>query len=215
MPRPASRALGAELAARVARAVPGAVLTGDPVRRLPGTVSFVFPGTSGEAVLLELERDGVICSSGSACAAGSDEPSHVLTAIGVPAELAQTAVRFTLGAETTRRRDRGGRGIRRPGGVGGARYRGAMSDRTAIPADDDDLEVDAKRVEDEVAPEEELLEGWLPDADADRRARARSVARRRRDRRSLRTTSEPLPAHAFPYVPIDLGIGNSASPDAG
>jgi cysteine desulfurase len=94
-------ALGTELAADVARAVPGARLTGDPVRRLPGTVSFVFPGTSGEAVLLELERDGVICSSGSACAAGSDEPSHVLTAIGVPAELAQTAVRFTLGAETT------------------------------------------------------------------------------------------------------------------
>ena len=93
--------LGSDLAARVANAVPGARLTGDPVRRLPGTVSFVFPGTSGEAVLLELERDGVICSSGSACAAGSDEPSHVLTAIGVPAELAQTAVRFTLGAETT------------------------------------------------------------------------------------------------------------------
>jgi cysteine desulfurase len=94
-------ALGAELVEGVTSAVPGAVLTGDPVRRLPGTVSFVFPGTSGEAVLLELERDGVICSSGSACAAGSDEPSHVLTAIGVPAELAQTAVRFTLGAETT------------------------------------------------------------------------------------------------------------------
>lgn len=93
--------LGAILAARVRADVPGAVLTGDPVRRLPGTVSFVFPGTSGEAVLLELEREGVICSSGSACAAGSDEPSHVLTAMGVPAEIAQTAVRFTLGAETT------------------------------------------------------------------------------------------------------------------
>jgi cysteine desulfurase len=52
-------------------------------------------------VLLELERDGVICSSGSACAAGSAEPSHVLTAVGLPAELSQTAVRFTLGAETT------------------------------------------------------------------------------------------------------------------
>jgi cysteine desulfurase len=93
--------LGADLIDRVTTEVPAAVLTGDPDRRLPGTVSFVFPGTSGEAVLLELERDGVICSSGSACAAGSDEPSHVLTAIGVPAELAQTAVRFTLGAETT------------------------------------------------------------------------------------------------------------------
>jgi cysteine desulfurase len=94
-------ALGSEFAATIAATVPGAQPTGDPVHRLPGTVSFVFPGTSGEAVLLELERDGVVCSSGSACAAGSDEPSHVLTAIGLPAELAQTAVRFTLGAETT------------------------------------------------------------------------------------------------------------------
>ena len=94
-------ALARELAARVAAEVPGAVLTGHPERRLPGTVSFVFPGTSGEAVLLELEREGVICSSGSACAAGSDEPSHVLTAIGIPAAVAQTAVRFTLGAGTT------------------------------------------------------------------------------------------------------------------
>ncbi|RXZ67478.1 cysteine desulfurase family protein [Agromyces albus] len=93
--------LGAALTTAVTSSVPGARLTGDPVQRLPGTVSFVFPGTSGEAVLLELERDGVICSSGSACAAGSDEPSHVLTAIGIPGELAQTAVRFTLGAETT------------------------------------------------------------------------------------------------------------------
>jgi cysteine desulfurase len=85
----------------VAEAVPDAVLTGHPVDRLPGTVSYVFPGTSGEAVLLELERRDVVCSSGSACAAGSDEPSHVLTALGMPAELAQTAVRFTLGATTS------------------------------------------------------------------------------------------------------------------
>ncbi|WP_136707881.1 cysteine desulfurase family protein [Agromyces sp. H66] len=94
-------ALAAELVARVTADVPWARLTGDPVRRLPGTVSFVFPGTSGEAVLLELERQGVVCSSGSACAAGSDEPSHVLTAIGISGEIAQTAVRFTLGAGTT------------------------------------------------------------------------------------------------------------------
>ncbi|WP_173924467.1 cysteine desulfurase family protein [Agromyces sp. Marseille-P2726] len=94
-------ALGELLARRVLADVPGAMLTGHPESRLPGTVSFVFPGTSGEAVLLELERDDVICSSGSACAAGSDQPSHVLTAMGVPADVAQTAVRFTLGAETT------------------------------------------------------------------------------------------------------------------
>jgi len=83
----------------VLRLVPGAALTGDPMRRLPGTASFTFAGTSGEAVLLELERRGVISSSGSACAAGSDEPSHVLVACGIPPEVAQTSVRFTFGRD--------------------------------------------------------------------------------------------------------------------
>ncbi|MGO4692177.1 cysteine desulfurase family protein [Glaciibacter sp. 2TAF33] len=94
-------ALRDEFIAAVLDGVPGATLTGHPSNRLPGTASFVFPGTSGEAVLLELERRGIVCSSGSACAAGSDEPSPVLTALGVPAEIAQTAVRFTLAATTT------------------------------------------------------------------------------------------------------------------
>lgn len=82
--------------ARVLATVPSARLTGDPVHRLAGTASFTFAGTSGEAVLLELERRGVVSSSGSACAAGSDEASHVLVAMGVPPEVAQTAVRFTF-----------------------------------------------------------------------------------------------------------------------
>ncbi|HEU4756276.1 MAG TPA: cysteine desulfurase family protein [Agromyces sp.] len=85
----------------VAAAVPDAVPTGHPVDRLPGTVSYVFPGTSGEAVLLELERREVVVSSGSACAAGSDEPSHVLTAMGVAPDVAQTAVRFSFGADAS------------------------------------------------------------------------------------------------------------------
>jgi len=80
----------------VLAAVPTAVLTGHPEHRLPGSASFCFPGTSGEAVLLYLEEHGIVCSSGSACAAGSDEPSHVLMAMGFPREVAQTAVRFTL-----------------------------------------------------------------------------------------------------------------------
>lgn len=80
----------------VLRAVPGAVLTGHPTERLPSVASFCFPGTSGESVLLELERQGVVCSSGSACAAGSDAPSPVLTAMGFDAEVAQTAVRFSF-----------------------------------------------------------------------------------------------------------------------
>lgn len=89
-------ALSEKFIARVLATVPQARLTGDPVHRLPGTASFTFAGTSGEAVLLELERRGVVSSSGSACAAGSDEPSHVLTAMGIAPEIAQTAVRFTF-----------------------------------------------------------------------------------------------------------------------
>jgi cysteine desulfurase len=81
--------------------VPGAVLTGHPTERLPSVASFCFPGTSGESVLLELERQGVVCSSGSACAAGSDAPSPVLTALGFEAEVAQTAVRFSFTASVT------------------------------------------------------------------------------------------------------------------
>lgn len=80
----------------VLQRVPRAVLTGHPTHRLPATASFTFAGTSGEAVLLELERRGVVSSSGSACAAGSDEASHVLLALGIPSEVAQTSVRFTL-----------------------------------------------------------------------------------------------------------------------
>jgi cysteine desulfurase len=78
-----------------------AVLTGHSTERLPSVASFCFPGTSGESVLLELERQGVVCSSGSACAAGSDAPSPVLTALGIPAEVAQTAVRFSFDASVT------------------------------------------------------------------------------------------------------------------
>jgi len=87
--------------AAVLAGVPDAFLTGHPSERLPSVASFCFPGTSGESVLLELERRGVVCSSGSACAAGSDAPSPVLTAMGIPAEVAQTAVRFSFDAAVT------------------------------------------------------------------------------------------------------------------
>ncbi|AZS44156.1 Cysteine desulfurase IscS [Microbacterium oleivorans] len=90
-------ALRDDVTARVMTLVPEARLTGHPSRRLPGTASFTFAGVSGETVLLELERRGVVSSSGSACAAGSDEPSHVLLALGVAPEVAQTSVRFSFG----------------------------------------------------------------------------------------------------------------------
>ncbi len=85
--------------ASVVSRVPRARLTGHPSLRLPASASFVFPGTSGESVLLELERRGIVSSSGSACAAGSDEASHVLLALGLDEEIAQTAVRFSWGPE--------------------------------------------------------------------------------------------------------------------
>ena len=94
-------ALRDEFIARVIDTVPGAILTGHASERLPGHASFCFPGTSGESVLLGLEARGITCSSGSACAAGSDEPSTVLLAMGIPPEVAQTAVRFTFGPDIT------------------------------------------------------------------------------------------------------------------
>lgn len=81
--------------------VSNAKLTGHPQNRLPSIASFTLEGVSGEAVLLELERRNVIVSSGSACAAGSDEPSHVLVALGIEAEVARTAVRFSFSHETS------------------------------------------------------------------------------------------------------------------
>lgn len=90
-----------EFIRQVLDTVPGAVLTGSVSNRLPGHASFCFPGTSGESVLLGLEARGITCSSGSACAAGSDEPSPVLLALGISPEVAQTAVRFTFGADIT------------------------------------------------------------------------------------------------------------------
>ncbi|MFT4135775.1 cysteine desulfurase family protein [Microbacterium sp.] len=76
--------------------VPSARLTGHPTRRLPSVAGFTFAGVNGETVLLELERRGVVGSSGAACAAGSDEPSHVLLALGIPPEVARTSVRITF-----------------------------------------------------------------------------------------------------------------------
>lgn len=86
---------------KVLQLVPGAVLTGHRTRRLPSVASFCLPGTSGESVLLDLERRNILCSSGSACAAGSDEPSEVLTAMGVERTVAQTALRFSFGQDVS------------------------------------------------------------------------------------------------------------------
>ncbi len=81
--------------------VEGAQTTGSATHRLPNCASFCFRGVSGESLLVELDRRGIAVSSGSACAAGSDEPSPVLTAMGYEPDLAATAVRVSIGVHTT------------------------------------------------------------------------------------------------------------------
>ncbi|MEN9620385.1 MAG: hypothetical protein RL499_578 [Actinomycetota bacterium] len=87
--------------ARVLAAVPGARLTGHSTKRLPCHASFVVPGIGGEPLLIALDERGILASSGSACAAGRDEPSPVLLATGYDADTARTAVRFSWGTSTT------------------------------------------------------------------------------------------------------------------
>ena len=82
--------------------VTGARLTGDPVFRLANNASFVFEGVRGEELLQLLDLFGISCSTGSACETGSDEPSHVLKAIGLSDEEANGSLRLTLGKDTTR-----------------------------------------------------------------------------------------------------------------
>src|SRR6266852_5229513 len=69
--------------------------------RTPDTTNLVFPGIEGEALLIALDLKGLACSTGAACSSGAVEPSHVLTAIGLPPEEARASVRFSLGRYTT------------------------------------------------------------------------------------------------------------------
>ena len=81
--------------------VPKAKVNGHPTSVLPNTLNVSFPGTEGEAILLSLDLEGIRVSTGSACASGSLEPSHVLLATGVGPELAHGSIRFSLGRDST------------------------------------------------------------------------------------------------------------------
>jgi len=81
--------------------IPGAELTGHPMERLPGHSSFVIPSAVGDEMVFALDLEGVAVSTGSACTAGSPEPSHVLAAMGYAPEIARGALRITMGRENT------------------------------------------------------------------------------------------------------------------
>jgi len=76
-------------------------LNGHPTRRLPGNVNVSVKYVEGESMLLKLDGKGICASSGSACTSSILEPSHVLTAIGIPADVAHSSLRFTFGRENT------------------------------------------------------------------------------------------------------------------
>lgn len=76
--------------------IDGASFNGSREHCLPGTVNYSFQGVNGEALLSLLSNEGICCSYGSACSAGSLEPSHVLLALGLSHETAQSALRFSL-----------------------------------------------------------------------------------------------------------------------
>lgn len=90
-----------DLIAAVIAAVPEAELIGHPSERLAGHTSFTLAGLNGDSVLLDLNEVGIGASGGSACSTGQQEPSHVLTAMGVDSDRLMGQVRFVLGKSTT------------------------------------------------------------------------------------------------------------------
>ena len=81
--------------------IPYSILNGPREKRLPGNVNFCFEGVSGESLLLLLDSRGICASSGSACASGALDPSHVLLALGLSPEIAQGSLRISLDISNT------------------------------------------------------------------------------------------------------------------
>ncbi len=95
-------ALRDELERGVLAVVSDASVNAAQAPRAPHVSNVSLPGTDSEALLMHLDLAGIACSSGSACSTGAVEPSHVLTAMGVPRELGVAALRFSLGKDNTR-----------------------------------------------------------------------------------------------------------------
>lgn len=86
---------------RVLSAWPAAVINGAGAPRLPGTTSLTLPGVDAAALVIRLDREGIAVSTGSACASGAANPSHVLAAMGLTPALARATIRVSLGWATT------------------------------------------------------------------------------------------------------------------
>lgn len=80
--------------------IPKTILNGHPTQRHPGNVNISFADIEGESIVLHLNEQGILASTGSACTSSDLEPSHVLVATGQPAEIAHGSIRFTLGKQT-------------------------------------------------------------------------------------------------------------------
>ncbi len=88
------------LQSKILAAIPNAIAVGTQAVRLPQTLSMVFPGIDRQALQLALDMAGIACSTGSACASGSSQPSHVLEAMGLAPLLVRGGIRFSVSAET-------------------------------------------------------------------------------------------------------------------
>ena len=95
------RSLRDRLEAGILQRVPDAVVHGRGAKRAPHILNLSVPGTDSESLLMALDLRGIACSGGSACQSGSIDPSHVLSAIGVRPDLANAAIRMSLGSLTT------------------------------------------------------------------------------------------------------------------
>jgi cysteine desulfurase len=81
--------------------LPDMVIIGEHAPRLPNTSCVAFPGVDRQQLVMALDMAGVACSTGSACASGSSEPSPTLVAMGLPKAVIASAIRFSFGASTT------------------------------------------------------------------------------------------------------------------
>jgi cysteine desulfurase len=91
-----------ELIAGILKNIPDTILNTDTAHSTPAHANFSFLGVEGESILISLDLEGIAVSTGSACASGSLEPSHVLLAMGIKPEIAHNSIRFSLGKYNTR-----------------------------------------------------------------------------------------------------------------